>query len=699
MLQNRGQITLDGEGSNIVIGKDLHNCGVIRSNAELFCRRIHREGELDVEDVIEKHKCIKGPDNLFERNYGRRISDATYIFSDSGEVTQDGEIVGYGEFTTGGVTFRWDGDEWIIEGQGYIRGSAVFESGVKMNGAWVDLLGDLSVNGALIIDSESTLILQSIEWPGLLVRGMLRVDGYGRFNTGIYTGQMMTGFNAEVEIYGGLFVAHNLHNKGKMKVKFSQMVMRRIAERIKQLEDEEDKQLLSVQYADGITMFAGAGIAIFASRRGSLDEIMAGEITDVSYRILGTTRKLGVDLGGGLVPPQVIAYGFIENLKQSGYKQPVLLKLYYLPPDFFYGEFMDASDGEYIGIYQLGDGYRKVDKAFFEEVEMDLEKWYASLPVTISEEWQHQRDLEWEEFLRPVSGTASFGTESRLLNSKFGTMSFLGGCYIKYDHRYTVTGFKKWKVLDENLWDSLYQVIFDASSLSKGDYKIGCSPVSAALIFRYWGWRNSNYNSCLPDNRNLLIDLHKAMKTTDDGGTENENIAPGIKSVAQKYGMEFRTGGKEFWWKSPYNFIRDEILRDRPVHHSYYTAKMLKKGMGHSAVAYGVRHVKRVYKTSIGTNDSLCADRHYVEIIYSAEADYEENPLGFGEHRLDIWAAPPGWYDVVVIPVHGCPSGGGGGGGGGGCSETPGQDEVTIFFAVYMWIFLVKRRTLNKKHR
>ncbi len=146
MLKNEGVITLQGVGSNIVVGKDVMNRGSIKSEDSLYCRKVKKVGEIDVKEIEEENACLQPPPDYFSKEYPVRVSYATYIFRNDGEVVKDGINVEYGEYQTDGITFRWNGDSWEITGTGYIQGNMVFEATLKLTQAWIDILGDLTVD-------------------------------------------------------------------------------------------------------------------------------------------------------------------------------------------------------------------------------------------------------------------------------------------------------------------------------------------------------------------------------------------------------------------------------------------------------------------------------------------------------------------------------------------------------------------------
>jgi hypothetical protein len=147
----------------------------------------------------------------------------------------------------------------------------------------------------------------------------------------------------------------------------------------------------------------------------------------------------------------------------------------------------------------------------------------------------------------------------------------------------------------------------------------GCSPTSAAMILNYWDkrdlsgfgptqyfgrltsyWANhwdNEMNVPMP----LIDQLHQAMKTDGDGGTDPWNIGSGIKSVANDYnGYSFEvstvigspipgTDGWDFCWGA----MKEEIDNGKPFVWSV-SAMDGTHVVGHSLCAFGYTDSKYV---------------------------------------------------------------------------------------------------------
>ncbi len=287
-------------------------------------------------------------------------------------------------------------------------------------------------------------------------------------------------------------------------------------------------------------------------------------------------------------------------------------------------------------------------------------------------------------------------------------------CVTKNVSRKTVNGINwKWYAgkrfqLADNFTEKQYEPLVDAANdkaywkreLGENKYFekiglhqwIGCSPLAAAVIFKYIGTANFLYGSCIPGDYKLLKTLHLEMFTTYWGATSPFDMPDGIEGTAAIYGFEVESRGPYITPLPPsfkpfdmtFNIVKNEINHNRMVH---FSMGYDRKYHLHSVAVFGYEIKKRIEKYT--KTDWLCPDYRWIR-FYSGDYSKDSKHIDwFSTSLIEYYST------VVVRPVKPCSSEGGGGSGGFGCKIAQGGifSAVFSFGLIIFFLMLIRIRS------
>jgi len=260
---------------------------------------------------------------------------------------------------------------------------------------------------------------------------------------------------------------------------------------------------------------------------------------------------------------------------------------------------------------------------------------------------------------------------------------------------HTIAYFVVFKAYNEDYWYPKY---------GEG-YWVGCGPVAAALVFRYWGLINNGYARCLPNlfSYELLEKIHEEAHTSFDGGTTDFDLIEGIEKTAQYYGMKFNA---EFTVRVP-SFFEDEINDNRIAIMGVVNDPEWED---HFVTVYGYQIDHR--RETCCQIDWICPDHHYVRVIlgwplWRTVCEYYDGEYKCKTEMVDIELATRSmgpWYKdlttiitgIQVIAKKPCSSGGGGGGGGGGGCSMGNLNIMSGIFIIVVFAFIMFKQRYKK---
>ncbi len=635
-FNNMGNIELKGISGNILVSNVLHNKGNLRSkNGVVYARKIINQGNIEVEDAVETKEFVVPPEIDFSTLFSRAISTATWVFYSDGTISSpDGEVED--TINIDGLTFSYVAKHhkgyWKVTGRGSVIGNLYIEGTLKVESDDIAITGTLVVTEDLLIEKGNIVRIDGIVFPSVVVGGKLSLKKKSYFSGSIRAGSLLICKGANADLLGSVEVAGNVNNHGKITItggsQEAEFIVAQLSERGTL---PPNSKLIGLTYSEGVSGTPSLMYAITTTGNINITRILSNpsSITTVSRASISMT-VIGLDpmLSGVLeirdhtLPPEVKAYFISQMLKRDGWLKPVLKRMVRIPGLLSpVGEFYDigVTPEVKIGYYGLDTIIpRKIKESrIYEMVQKYKEKLY-SLPDSYVVKRELIMAFEWKELtgelpayaydlLNEVSFSPSFRSKS-----SFGPM----GIKIPSCRTYKITR----KIIPKTNWDltkseyykSAADVVYSAYDQYWNDhygdnYWVGCGPVAAALVFRYWGFVNSNYGRCLHgDDYELLEKIHEKANTSADGETTVFDLAEGIEKTAKYYGMKFIA---EVAVGSA-SFFEDEVDRHR-------MAIMLVQDDpewgNHFVAVYGYE-VEHRWETCCHT-DSICPDHHYVRVI------------------------------------------------------------------------------------